>query len=341
MSNEHNQSSASVHEAGPAARIMELIGGGRVAQVTRAAAHFRLAEVLGDVPMSAADVARRIAVSPDATQRLLRACVHIGLASFSGGYVATPLLAQLKDAPGSMRSFALSATGPAFWQPWARLVEALETGEPQVVPALGMGLWEYFAKNPAEAAEFSAGMSGITATVVNEVVRGVDFSGARSVADIGGAAGALLFAVLAAHAHLHGILHDRPNIAATAQAPAAVRDRFTAVGGDFLESVPTADVYLIKHILHDWDDAACIRILQSCVRAMPADGRVIVIEIPLGDESAPGSSVLMDLTMMLVLGARERTLPEYGELFGAAGLQLVRATPVGSGFMALEATLAR
>jgi hypothetical protein len=339
-SNEHSQSSADTSPAALSARIVQLMGGAWIAQVTRAAAHFKLADVLGRIPISADELAHRVGLEPDLAHRLLRGCVLAGLASFEAGYVATPLLGALKDAPGSMRSYALALGAPALWLPWSRFIDALGTGECQAVPALGTDLWSYYAKAPAEAAEFTDAMTGMTSMVASEAVQTIEFSRVRSVADIGGAAGALLFAVMAAHPHVHGILFDQPQVVAAAAPPAAFLERFTAVGGDFLDSVPAAELYLIKHILHDWDDAACVRILQSVARAMPAHGRVVVVEMLLGDEREPGFTALMDLAMLVLLGARERTAAHYGELFSAAGLKLSRVTPLRSGYAILEATRA-
>lgn len=341
LSSEHSQSSIETSGADEAGRIMELMGGAWLAQITRAAAHFRLAEVLTWAAQPAGEIARQIGVPPDAAHRLLRGCVHAGLARYEAGYVATPLLGMLKDAPGSLRSLVLALAAPAHWLPWGRFLDAIQSGEPQAAPALGAELWDHYAGNPAEAALFTDAMTGMTSMVAGEVARTVELAGVRSVVDVGGAAGALLLAVMAAHPHLHGILFDRPHVVAAVQVPDAVRDRFTAVGGDFLEAVPAADLYLVKHILHDWEDAACVRILQCVARAMPAHGRVVVVEMLLGDERAPGPAAVMDLSMLVLLGARERTIQQYSELFRAAGLVLARATPLSGGYAALEATRPR
>jgi hypothetical protein len=339
----HAPTGASDPEASPAAlaqRITDLVNGFAVTQVTHAAAHFKLADVLSDVAISADEVARRIGIDPDRARRLLRACVHVGLVRHDAGFVTTPVLGMLKDAPGSLRAFVLAVSGRGHWAPWGRFVDAIQTGQPQAVPALGVELWDYYTRVPAEGALFTDAMTGMTSMVADEVVQAVDLTGSATIADIGGAAGALLIAVMAAYPHLRGILMDRPDVVATVQPPAAMRDRFTTAGGNFFEQVPAADAYLLKHILHDWDDAACLRILTSCARAMTAGSRLFVIEMLVGDDSAPGYPAIMDLHMLVLLGARERTVAHYGELFSAAGLQLFRVTPLRSGYAILEATRA-
>jgi hypothetical protein len=140
----------------------------------------------------------------------------------------------------------------------------------------------------------------------------------------------LLHAVLQANPALRGIVFDLPNIAKIAKDAAAeigLQQRVTEVGGDFFDAVPAADLYLLRYILHDWDDAACIRILQNCRRAMLPCGRVAVIEQVLGEIGERGPAPLMDMNMMVVLGGRERSQMEYGQLFTAAGLRLTTTIP--------------
>ena len=117
-----------------------------------------------------------------------------------------------------------------------------------------------------------------------------------------------------------------------------MEQRFSAVGGNFFESVPKADLYLLKWILHDWDDTACVQILRNCSQAMHQGGRVIVIEFALDQMNQPDLAPLVDLCMMIVTGGRERTVDEYSELFAAAGLRLIKATPISNpGLIIMEA----
>jgi hypothetical protein len=234
--------------------------------------------------------------------------------------------------------------GPGNWLPWGRFVDCVKTGQPQAVAALGKMVFEYIAERPAESQTFTRAMKRAITFVTEEVARILDTRSATVIADIGGAGGSLLHAVLQANPAPIGIVFDLPNIAEIAKGAAAevgLERRVTSVGGDFFEAVPAADLYLLRYILHDWDDAACIRILQNCRRAMLPGGRVAVIEQVLGDIGQPGPAPLMDLNMMVMLGGRERSETEYGQLFAAAGLRLATTietnTPMAT---VIEATAA-
>jgi hypothetical protein len=279
--------------------------------------------------------------------RLLRACASLGLVTYDGEcrFTATSLLNTLRtDNAQSLRDLAMLMAGPGNWLPWGRFVDCVKTGEPQAVAALGKMVFEYIAERPAESQTFTRAMKRAITFVTEEVARILDTHSATVIADIGGAGGSLLHAVLQANPAPSGIVFDLPNIAEIAKGATAeigLERRVTSVGGDFFEAVPAADLYLLRYILHDWDDAACIRILQNCRRAMLPGGRVAVIEQVLGDIGQPGPAPLMDLNMMVMLGGRERSETEYGQLFAAAGLRLATTietnTPMAT---VIEATAA-
>lgn len=203
-----------------------------------------------------------------------------------------------------------------------------------------MELFEYLAANPDEAAAFTEGMTNFTSTVAEETARVIDTSAVKIVADIGGAGGAMLHALLRVHPHLQGIVFDRPNVIANTDVAAGkfdLRERVTSVGGDFFQSVPAADLYLLKHILHDWDDASCIRILRNCRQALRPGGRVAVIELSLGEIGEAGLAPIFDMAMMVVFSARERSAVEYQRLFEAAGLRGTKIIPTKTPMVILEA----
>jgi SAM-dependent methyltransferase len=184
-------------------------------------------------------------------------------------------------------------------------------------------------------------MASLTSTVAKETARLINASGVNTVADIGGAAGAMLHSLLHLHPDLHGIVFDRPQVVASARAEAVrlgLQERVTAVGGDFFESVPEADLYLLKHILHDWDDEACICILKNCRRALRPGGRIAVIELLLGEIGEPGIAPLYDVTMMVMSSGRERSLVEFQWVFEAAGLAATKVTRTTTPMVIVEAT---
>jgi hypothetical protein len=327
--------------------MMEMINGYWITQIVNAAATYALADHLAKGPAAAAEIAEMANTDPSATFRLLRACASLGLVTYDGEcrFTATSLLNTLRtDNAQSLRDLAMLMAGPGNWLPWGRFVDCVKTGEPQAVAALGKMVFEYIAERPAESQTFTRAMKRAITFVTEEVARILDTRSATVIADIGGAGGSLLHAVLQANPAPSGIVFDLPNIAEIAKGAAAevgLERRVTSVGGDFFEAVPAADLYLLRYILHDWDDAACIRILRNCRRAMLPGGRVAVIEQVLGDIGQPGPAPLMDLNMMVMLGGRERSETEYGQLFAAARLRLATTietnTPMAT---VIEATAA-
>src|SRR6516165_1674716 len=203
-------------------RMMQMITGYWVTQIVHAAATFSFADHLAGAA-TAEEIARAEGTNLSATFRLLRSCASLGIVSYDGKsqFFATPLLDTLrKDNPKNLRGMALSWPAPGHWLPWGRFTEAVKTGQSQTVRALGAGLFEYLAVNPAEAAAFAEGMTSLTSTVADETARVIDTSGVNIVADIGGARGAMLHALLRLHPHLQGIVFERPNVIASASAAA-------------------------------------------------------------------------------------------------------------------------
>ena len=327
-------------------RMMQMITGYWVTQVVHAAARFSIADYLAKAPATAEDIADAEGTDPSATFRLLRTCASLGLVKYDGNsrFAGTSLLDTLrKDNPQSLRAIAVSWPLPGHWLPWGRFAEAVKTGKSQTVPALGAGLFEYFATNAAEAAAFTESMTSLTSSVAKETAKRINTSGVNTVADIGGAGGAMLYALLQLHPDLQGIVFDRPQVVASARAEAVklgFHERVTAVGGDFFESVPEADLYLLKHILHDWDDESCICILKNCRRGLRPRGRIAVIELLLGEIGEPGIAPLYDVTMMVMSSGRERSLPEFQRLFEAAGLATTKVTTTTTPMVILEAAAA-
>ncbi len=315
------------------ARMVELITGGLASQVVRTFAELGIADGLAKSPATAGEVCNAIGANHDATARLLRAGIALGLVTVTEErFSPTSLLNTLRqDSPVSLAGWATIMGSPGAWLPWGRFVEAIKTGERQTLPALGKEYFDYLGGAPAEAKAFTVGMGGISASIGAAAAAVIETSTTSVAADIGGASGLLLHALLDANPNLHGIVYDRPVVvpfAEQAAQRAGIGGRSVALAGDFFESVPEADLYLLKWILHDWDDEHSIKILQNCRRAMRPGGRIVVMEIQLGEMDDPGLSALMDLNMLVVLNGRERTTREYSKLFADAGLRLTKATPL-------------
>lgn len=213
----------------------------------------------------------------------------------------------------------------------------------QTTPALGNDIWAYFTNHPDEQHGFTQTLETMTDGISQALAQRLEIGRAETVADIGGASGALLVPLLLRHPNLRGLVVDRPGVVETVVATArdsGLSDRLKPIASDFFETGPAADLYLLKHILHDWDDAACLRILRAIVGGMPRTGRVVVIEMSLDDEASAGSVTLVDLAMLVMTGERTRTIDEYNDLFEAAGLRLTRVQPIAPPYMALTATAA-
>ncbi|MCF3960863.1 acetylserotonin O-methyltransferase [Streptomyces fuscigenes] len=328
---------------GETGRMFQMITGYWVTQVVRTAAELHIADHLHAGPATARDIARAESLDPAAAFRFLRACVAVDLAACHDGehFTGTPLLETLRtDRPGSLRDLALWGGMTSHWRPWDRLVEAVRSGEAQAPAVMGKDLFAYFAEHPEEGNRFTAAMSAMTEGVAEHLADVIDFRGHERVVDVGGAAGAFVQSLMVRHPSLRGAVLDLPRLADAAGSSAAaagVADRFEFVGGDFFASVPAADVYLLKYVLHDWDDESAVRILRTCRESLHEGGRVLVAELVVETEDATGLPPLMDLNMLtLSSGGRERSRPEFEALFHEAGLRLKRLTPSASLVSVLE-----
>jgi pimeloyl-ACP methyl ester carboxylesterase len=304
-------------------QMMDLLLGFWISQALRAVADLSLADHLAGGGLTAAEVAQREASAPHSTLRLMRAAVAIGLLSADdqGRFYGTPLLATLrKDAPRSLRPLVMAFTNHSQWRPWGEFVSAVRGGRTQMGTTLGTGFFTYLEHHPELASEFSAAMGSITSLWGLDVAKVIDTTKVRCAVDVGGASGSLLRELQAANPALQGVIFDRPNVAAGV-ARGGITKHTKVVGGDFFVSVPRGDLYLLKFVLHNWDDASAVTILRRCREAMVRGGRIAIIEMIVGELDKPGRhATLMDLNMLAVLSGRERSLPEFDALLEAAGL---------------------
>ncbi len=320
-------------------RMVQMIYGFAVSQIVRAFAEYSIADELALSPATATEVAARCSASPDGMSRLLRAGIPLGLVTVDAEmrFRSTPLLGTLeRNRPGSLWGLSVMLASQGTWYPWGNLVAAVRTGEKQTVRALGRDLWQHYGQSPAEHEAFIQAMTAISEGVGSELARAIDTRSVSVAADIGGGAGALLQALMATNPDLQGIVFDLPEVisaASTATPTNGPRARLSFRAGDFFQAVPEADLHLLKHVLHDWNDEDCIRILENCRRASRTGGRIAVLELAVGEMNELAGtphtrSTLQDLNMLVLVGARERTIAQYSALFSAAGLRLVRTTPI-------------
>ncbi|HEV2147518.1 MAG TPA: methyltransferase [Longimicrobiaceae bacterium] len=259
-----------------------------------------------------------------------------------GTFELTPTAALLRsDVPDSMRDITRMMGGEWHWRMYGELMHSVRTGGTAVRKAYGMEIFELLERDPAAGELFNRAMTSNSWAAVPAVVGGYDFSRFRRVVDVAGGQGILLAGILKANPGAQGVLFDLPPVVGGAGellGREGVADRVELVSGDFFESVPPgADAYVLKHVVHDWDDERSIRILRNVASAMDENGRVLIVEmvVPVGNEPSP--SKLLDVQMLMGTGGRERTEEEYRALLEASGLRLTRTVPTRSPLSVIEA----
>jgi hypothetical protein len=329
-----------------AQELLEIARGYRAAQAVAVVAKLGIADLLADRPQHVGELAVAAGAHAPSLYRLLRAVASFGVFAEDddGRFHMTPLAEPLRsDIPGSVRDFVSFYGEPFLWEPWGHLLHSVRTGETGLRHLYGLDLFGYLALHPEATQVFQAGLAA-AAPDHEAVVAAYDFAPLDTVVDVGGGHGALLVAVLQKYPSARGILFDQPEIVTLARPQfeaVGITDRCEFVTGDFFERVPAGgEGYLLSMILHDWDDERAEAILINCRLAMPADGRLLVIEriVPPGNGSS--QSKLSDLNMLVVTGGRERTEAEYRALFAAAGFRLTRVIPTQASFSVLEGVVA-
>lgn len=324
-------------------QIDEMITAYWVSQAIYAAAKFGIADELKDGPKSVEQLAEATSTNPDALYRLLRALASQGI--FAEGeprhFALTPLADVLRsDVPGSKRALALMA-GDEQFRVWAEIDYSVQTGNIAFDKVYGKPIFEYLGQNPDKARIFDAAMVGIHGRESDIILDAYDFSQFGVIADIGGGNGSQVTGILQRHPAMKGILFDLPHVIEAARdriASANLADRCQLVGGSFFDAVPEgADAYMLRHIIHDWDDEKSHSILQSCHRAMPANSKLLVVESVIPPGNDPFIGKLLDLVMLLIPGGKERTEDEYRTLFGKAGFELERVVPTAGEVSIVEA----
>jgi orsellinic acid C2-O-methyltransferase len=323
----------------PREAIAPLLFGFFPTQVLYVCAELGLCDILAaDGPLPAADLATRTGSDEASLRRLLHAlaCLRILAEPEPGTYALGPFGAgMVADDPASMRHLVLLFAGPEVWASWGGLAETVRTGEPAWERITGTTAFEHMAAHPDQQAVFNRAMGEGTRNAVPGIIEVGGFDRFTSVVDVGGGDGTLLAAVLAAHPGLRGTVFDIPQGLAKAPATfdaAGLGDRADAVAGDFFDAVPPgADAYLIKSVIHDWDDANATAILANIRAAMPEAGTLLVVEPVMPDQPSGAPDVLMmvmsDLNMLLCTGGKERTEAEFRALLAGAGFAVRRITP--------------
>lgn len=328
----------------PSEQLFQIINGFWTSRSVYVAAKLGLADFLKDGPRTAEELAAATDTHAPSLYRILRALASVGIfvEDEQGRFGATPLGDVLRSGvPGSLRASAISELGEDHYDAWGDVLQSVRTGAIAFDHHFGMPVWEYYAQNPEVAKVFNESMSGLTRSIEETVVRSYDFSRGRTIVDVGGGHGTFLAAILKANPMAKGVLFDAPRVVAGGQAGLRTEElevRIEAIGGDFFESVPAGgDLYTLKWIIHDWDDAQSITILKNCHRAMARGGRLILVEAVIPPRNEPSLGKFMDLNMLVMTGGRERTADEFRALLAAAGFRLNKIITIPSPVHVIEA----
>jgi O-methyltransferase domain/Dimerisation domain len=320
----------------PTVALRRLVNGYQVTQAIHVAAALGIADLLREGPRDSDALAGATESHAPSLHRVLRALAAVGVLheGDDGRFALTAVGACLcSDAPEPVGGWAAFVGRPYHFQAWSALLHGVRTGESPFRSVHGTDVWDYRAAHPEEGAVFNAAMTDIMRRANAHLLASYDFGRFATVVDVGGGRGAFLRAVLDAHPATRGILFDQPHVVAGADAG----ERCEVVGGSFFEAVPDgADAYLLKAVLHDWEDDDALRILARCRAAIPGHGALLVVERDLGAPNEDADAKLADLDMLVGPGGRERTRDEFAALFAAGGFELVGATRSAIGLSVFE-----
>ncbi|WP_170316338.1 methyltransferase [Streptomyces spectabilis] len=316
--------------------MFALLMGCYASQCIAVAADLRISDYLHEAPQRPSDLAQHTQCDARAMHRLLRALAGIGVFNErdDGSFELTPTGELLRsDVPGSLQSIARLIGSELQWPTLGNLSHTVRTGEPAFEHVFGMSMWEYLATNADARALFQSSMSAFSTAEVRAILDNYDFSDAITVVDVAGGQGTLLAAIVDKYPHVEGILFEQPEVTREARdqfVANGLGHRCRAIAGDMFSTIPTgADCYIMKSVLHDWDDERATRLLRICRDAMVDRARLLIITRVVRPANEPDLSKFQDLNMLINLNGAERTADEFRELLGHADLQLheIIATP--------------
>jgi len=334
---------ATTKEIPPPLQMLQLISGFWIARCVYVAAKLAIPDFLKDGAKTADELATVTNTHAPSLFRVLRALAAVNVLTQTDDYRFgnTPMSETLRsDVPGSIRAFAMTELGEEHYPAWGELLHSVRTGGIAFDKAFGEPVWEFFAKHPDNAQIFNDAMSGITAQAQEALHGAYDFPGINTIVDVGGGHGGLITSILTRHPNMHGILFDAPVVIEGAQpkiAASTIAERCRVIGGDFFQSVPSGgDAIIMKWIIHDWNDEQSVSIMKNCHRALPDNGKLILVEavVPPGNEMH--FAKFIDLNMLVMTGGRERTQAEFRQLYESAGFRLTRVVPTESPFSVIE-----
>jgi hypothetical protein len=319
-----------------------MITGSWISQAIYVAAKLQIADLLAEGPRSAEELAGATGTHGRTLYRLLRALASVGVYTEAepGRFGLTPLAEGLRrEVPGSQWAMAVMM-GEEHFRAWGDLLESVRTGETAFDRIFGQPIFAYLAEHPEQARLFDEAMVAIHGRETQATLAAYRFDGVGTLADVGGGNGSNLIGILAAYPSMRGVLFDLPHVVERAGAnlrAAGLADRCEAVAGSFFDSVPVkADAYVLRHIIHDWDDAKSAQILRNIRQSMPEGSKLLVIEHVLPPGDVPSFGKLLDLNMLVMPGGVERTEDEFRQLYESAGFRLTRVVPTDGDLSVVE-----
>lgn len=315
----------------PADAAWQLVTASWITHAARTMADLELADHLAAGPMTLDALARASGAHAPSLARLVRALVGLGfIARVDDRFCLTPMGEYLRtDIPGSAAGFSLGIMSSLMERPMLKLVDAMRDGRATFPKIYGQDFWSYLSSHPDDQARFDTAMATGSTGDGMSLVRICDFDGVSTLVDIGGGEGQMISEILQAHPRMRGILFDRPE--ALAQSGKVldrlgVRDRCDIVPGDFFASIPRGgDVYLLSIVIHDWPDEEALQILGNCYRAMEPGSRIWISEGVMDEADEYNRQKLVDLLMLVLFSAKERTFEEHRSLLEAAGFVQISA----------------
>ena len=337
-------STSMAREVPASAQVLQMVAGRWVSTGICVVADLGIADLLASGPKSTAELAAATGSHERSLYRLLRALASVGVFAETTPrtFELTPLAEPLRsDSPESMRAmirFVGSALAQGSWQ---QLAHCVKTGETGVRKAFGVDAFDYLKDHREEAALFNDAMTTFSRRSAPAIAEAYDFGRFHKIVDIAGGHGLLLTTVLQKYPQTHGVLFDLPQVIEGGRkliAEAGLSARCEAVAGDFFQSVPAgADCYMMKHIIHDWDEPEARTILANCRKGIAPGGGLLLVEMVITPGNDPAFGKLLDLEMLVIPGGRERTEAEYAELLGSAGFKLTGITPTQAPVSIIEA----
>lgn len=330
----------------PPFTIFRMVTGYYVSSALYVAAKLQIADLLAEGKTSAEQLADAARVRTAPLRRMLRLLVSSGVfvENADGTFGLNALANCLRDSGSQSTRAMVLLFGGITQRAWSELLHAVQTGNPAFDKVFGQDSFTYMAQHPEEAADFDAAMADFTRMVAERVVAVYDFSRFKTVVDVGGGSGVLISVVLSANPGIRGILFDQPHVAARSLQRIrgmGLGPRCTVTGGDFFCEVPSGgDVYVLKHVIHDWDDDHARLILRNCHRAMQGQATLMLVEgvyPPYVDASAASQSAACDdVNMLVCTGGKQRSEQEFRCLLAESGFRLQRVIPTGARSFVIE-----